>query len=255
MNDSNMSFLPEDYVERRIERRTNIMCLSLFGVVLIAVVGAFVVTTHQRRDVERRQQEINAAYAEAARRIEQLDDLQQRKRHLLRKARVTATLVEPVPRTFILSELINRMPATVSLTEFKLTSTKQAEPTLPVLTTAAIEQQGPGAHVLNAIVAQPQITRYDVTLTLTGLAPTDVQVAQYMTDLGRCELFSDISLVFSEETPMEGQLMRRFKVEMTLDEEADARRIEPALANRRQSAPSPGQAIGAVEDTDDTLYR
>ena len=39
MPDPHMSFLPEDYVERRIEQRTNIICLSLFAIVLIAVVG------------------------------------------------------------------------------------------------------------------------------------------------------------------------------------------------------------------------
>jgi len=124
-----------------------------------------------------------------------------------------------------------------------------------VKTTAAIDTQLKNAAALNAIAAQPQITRYEVALSVEGLAPTDVQVAQYMTDLGACELLSDVSLVFSEETPMDGLVMRRFKIEMTLDDEADARLIEPALASRRDQAPEPGTAMGAAADSGDDLFR
>ena len=34
---SNMSFLPDDYVEQRIERRTNVICLLLFVVVAAGI--------------------------------------------------------------------------------------------------------------------------------------------------------------------------------------------------------------------------
>ena len=33
-----MSFLPEDYLEKRIELRANMICLSLFAVVLVAII-------------------------------------------------------------------------------------------------------------------------------------------------------------------------------------------------------------------------
>ena len=44
---SNQTFLPEDYLAQKAERRTNLICLALFAVVMMAVVGAFLVTNRQ----------------------------------------------------------------------------------------------------------------------------------------------------------------------------------------------------------------
>jgi len=75
--DKPMSFLPEDYVEKRIERRTNYICLSLFVVVLLGVVGAYMVTYRQRAGIKEQRRLVNTAYSDAARRLEQLEKLQQ----------------------------------------------------------------------------------------------------------------------------------------------------------------------------------
>lgn len=41
------SFLPAEYVARKNEMRANIICLSLFGVVMFGVIAAFFVTNRQ----------------------------------------------------------------------------------------------------------------------------------------------------------------------------------------------------------------
>ncbi|MDH3583566.1 MAG: hypothetical protein OER86_05060, partial [Phycisphaerae bacterium] len=120
MNNNDMSFLPEDYVEKQIEQRTNLICISLFAVVLIGIIGAYVVTTRHRAEVRQERTKVNNAYADAARRLEQLEELQQSKQQMMRKAQLTATLLEPVPRSFLLADLINRMPSTLSVLEFGL---------------------------------------------------------------------------------------------------------------------------------------
>ena len=54
----------------------------------------------------------------AAQRIEQFNQLQGQKEKMLRKAKVTSVLIERIPRSVILAELINHMPGTLSLLEF-----------------------------------------------------------------------------------------------------------------------------------------
>jgi hypothetical protein len=231
-----LSFLPEDYVERRIEQRTNLLCLTLFGVVLIGVVAAYVATSKHRSDLRQQRAEVNAQYAEAARNIERLEELQRRKEQMLRKAQITSQLVEPVPRTFLLADLINRMPPTLSLFELQMDA-KLDKPALPQAATrgktamANAKVDGKG-DAKKAAVPEP-LPRYIVTMKLIGVAPTDVQVAQYMASLSQSELLSDVNLVFSEESKVEETTMRRFHIDMTLNAEADARKVEPLLADRQ----------------------
>ena len=65
------SFLPKDYLEKRIAQRTNIICASLFVVVMIAVVTAFFVTNRQRNEVKAQQEAINTRFEQAALQLEQ----------------------------------------------------------------------------------------------------------------------------------------------------------------------------------------
>ena len=45
MTDS--SFLPEDYLAQKTERRTNLICLTLFAIVMLGVFAAFWITNRQ----------------------------------------------------------------------------------------------------------------------------------------------------------------------------------------------------------------
>ena len=44
---SNTSFLPEDYLDQKADRRTNVVSLTLFGIVMVAVFAAFLFTNQQ----------------------------------------------------------------------------------------------------------------------------------------------------------------------------------------------------------------
>ena len=179
----------------------------------------------------------------AGERISQLDELQKQKVSLMRKARVTATLIEPVPRSNLLAELINRMPASLSMSEFELTSKLVAmaptiAPTGSALKAANKAANGDG----NATPALPDVPQFHVELSLIGTAPTDIQVAQYMASLARCPLLSDVDLVYSEETRIEESSFRKFKIDMVLSPDADVRQIDPLLVERNQRNPMEGSA-------------
>ena len=233
MTDKKMSFLPDDYVEQRVDQRTNVICLTLFVVVLAGVVGAYVVTSRQRNEVRQQQARINDSFAEAARRIEQLDKLRDQKTTMLQKAQVTASLLERVPRTFLLADLINRMPETMSLFELQV-STQQVKKTLvrrdrSALSNKRLADKGKeDAEKENVIAAPPT----QVALVLVGVAPTDVQVAQYMASLQQSDLLDDISLVFSEQSRIHDTSVRRFRIEMMLSAAADVRQIDPLTKPR-----------------------
>ncbi len=119
---SNTSFLPEDYLDQKADRRTNVVSLTLFGIVMVAVFAAFLFTNQQWTQVKAAQASINSQYQDAAAQIERLNELERQKNQMLNKAELAAALVERVPRSILLAELINRMPPRLGLLKFDLRS-------------------------------------------------------------------------------------------------------------------------------------
>ena len=72
----------------------------------------------------------------------------------------------------------------------------------------------------------------EVTLSLIGIAPTDVEIAQFMTALSRHELFYDVSLQFAEQVKVEDQEVRKFRVDMKVDQDVNVQQIEPTMVKR-----------------------
>ncbi len=227
------SFLPQDYIERRIQRRTNILSLTLFVIVMSGVVGAYIVTDQQRQKVEAEQAEVANEFTRAASQLDELDRLNRQKHVMLRKSRVTGALVERFPRTTLLAELINRMPTTVSLISFDLeTKTVKRTRTLTKLERAKQKQRAQQKNAKNGTEDIPEPPETEVSVQLIGLAPTDADVADFMAGLSQCPMFQNLNLAYSEEVTVEEQPMRKFRVEMTLDQALDMEAYEPQRVAR-----------------------
>ena len=232
------SFLPEDYLQNRIHRRTNLICLTLFVIVMAGVVGAFLVTNQQRVEVLRQQRQVDKNFEQAAARLEQLKGLQDRKQRMLQKAKVTAMLLERVPRSNILAELINNMPDLVSLVnlelETKVDKTKRHKPrtSLEAAKQKVRRKKTRGKNADRPEEQTPRIVPTRVIITLTGTAATDVDVADYMTSLDRSPLFEMVNLLFSEQILIDDEPVRKFKVEMLLNQNLPMNDFEPKLVKR-----------------------
>lgn len=236
MNSPNqLSFLPDDYLARKARRRTNAICAALFLVIASSVVAAFVVDEEANRRIETRHTEVARLYTAAAEPIAQLSQMQDEQRRVAHQAEMTASLLEKVPRSNILAELTNARPDGVDLLDLKLNSKLRQPPPAPPKT--AFEQKK--AQLLAAkngpavdSTATMDLQKYDVTLKLTAVAPTDVQAAQYMRTLSGSPLFQDVNLVVSEDYKQGDERLRKFELEMSLKPDADV---------------TPGSALGMTK--------
>lgn len=227
---TNTSFLPEDYLEERAERRTNVISLILFGVVMIAVFAAFLVTNREWTQVRASQEAINSQYQLAARQIDELTQLEQQKEQMLNKAELAAALVERVPRSILLAELINRMPPRLSLLEFELKSEKVRAPrALPNSRRRGRHtgpKRAPTREQASAAPEKIQPPRHVVTISMVGVAPTDLEVSRFIAALTSYSLLTDVTLEYSKEREVDDRMMRQFSIKMKLDSKADVRRVE-----------------------------
>jgi Tfp pilus assembly protein PilN len=237
----NMSFLPEDYLKSRLERRTNVICLTLFAVVLMGTIGAVLMQARKHAQERSLTRTTDHQMDEVARRIEQLEELQQRKGVMMRKARVTSMLIERIPRSVILAELINNMPTALSLTELEL-DTRVVRDAAPKAKTAMDRAKDKArANLIEA--DEIEIIPTSVTMNLAGIAPTDVQVAQFITALNRHEMFRDVNLLVTETATIEEQTMRRFRIELTVNQDLDMTSVEPTLVQRELKQNPMGERI------------
>lgn len=226
MAEKDMSFLPEDYLERRSHRRTNILSVTLFIIVMGGVIAAYMMSDKARAQAAAERDQVNGQFAEAARKLEQLQELQARKKQMLRKARLTGTLLERLPRSVILSQVINNMPASMTLFDLEL-ETKVKKTTSRSRT--ALAKAKATAAAKNKL---PQMQDVVVSLMLVGVARTDLDVASFMAGVKGSPLFDNVNLVFSEQVVIEDEKLRKFKVEATVDHTADLGQFDPALVKR-----------------------
>jgi Tfp pilus assembly protein PilN len=231
------SFLPEDYLAQKAERRTNLISLVLFAVVMLGVFLAFIVTNQKWSNVKQNQMAINARYQQAAEQITELTELEEQKEQMLEKAELATALVERVPRSILLAELINRMPDRLSLLQFTLTSEKIKAPVSRAVDTADSQRLGPARAKTREEAAEAgqkkaHAPRYSVRITLVGVAPTDLEVSRYLAELNAYPLLRQVTLEYTEEKEIEGQIMRKFEIKMKLDPDADMREVEPLIVPR-----------------------
>lgn len=245
------SFLPDDYVALQAEKRTNVISLTLFVVVMFAVFGAFMVTNKQWTQVKAAQKTINDQFQLAATKIEELNELEKQRDRMLNKAELAIALVERVPRSILMAELINRMPPRLSLLEFELKSTPIKPVTTPPAGTGNLRSSGPQAprgssggsggktptreQTMQERKIDPPM--YRVSLSMIGLAPTDREVSQYIAELISHPLLKDVTMKYSVQTNVDEQQMQEFRVEMTLDPSGDVRGIDPLSIPRNLRDP------------------
>lgn len=250
------SFLPEEYLHRKAELRSIVVSFVLFCVVITGIVGAFFVTNRQWATVKNRQEEINRAYAVETTKIEQLKELEKQKSEMIEKAEVTTALIEKVPRSIMLAELINRMPKELTLTSLELKSTRlDAKPVKIDRKSATASsgnrgkaaKSGKGAKPQVAVAAEPEKPKirppsYEFKLEIIGLAATDDEIADYQTALKLCPLLSNVELVYTTAVKVDDVSVRKFRVEASIRTDIDARNIEPLQVPRLPARP--GLATG-----------
>lgn len=221
---SMINLLPKDHLERGARRRSTLLCVVLFGVVMAGVAGAALVSRRSGRHTLEVRNRVNASYARAAELIAQMQRLQATKRAMCKKAETTAGLVERVPRSTLLAIVANALPEGASLTKFTLT-TKVTRPVETDASRASKKKRKStkkGTKYDAAKQKAPLAPPATVEMVVTGLAHTDLQVARFMAELIRNKLLTSVDLVVSQEKLVNKVPVREFEVKMQLRPGADA---------------------------------
>lgn len=213
---SNINFVPDDYVQGNESRRTNLMCLILFSVVMAGLGGSFVTIKIRQKACGTEEQLVNSKMARMEEAIAKFEELQTKRKEMMKTALTTAELLEPVPRSVVLASLTNSLPRGVSLTKLHIVqedkrSRSRRAPSRSRYSTARGDAKTSGKKS-----AEPE---EDTQLEIEGMASNDIQVADYMEALSMLPLLDRVALVESVEKKTADAIQRHFKLKAMLNKE------------------------------------
>jgi len=229
-----INLLPDDYIKRRAQQRANVLCLTLFLVVMTGVGGAALVSERSFHHTRQVAQRVNEAYAEATKLIDQLKQLEGQRQKMLHKAELTASLLERVPRSTLLAVVTNALPRYASLTRLKLIPRQIVTRVDPK--PASASEAGTQFEKMQQQRAQTQTVTI-VGIEVEGLAGTDVEVGRFIANLVRNPLLTGVDLVYSQEKAIGDYHVREFQVKMELKPNVDVMELIQMAKGQKEDAP------------------
>jgi hypothetical protein len=213
----NINFVPDDYAQSNESRRTNIVYLALFLVLMIALGVSFVSIKIRQRACFASEEAINSRMSEVKESINKFEELQARKRDMMKTAVTTNELIEPVPRSILLASLTNNLPPGVSLSEVDLIQKqiKQDPSVAKKSKFQSTQARNASGSQQNQAPENPE-KWLETHIDIGGLAPSDLQVASYIEHLSKSILLDNVALVESKEFKIDDNTLRQFKLSAML---------------------------------------
>jgi len=208
-----VNFVPDDYIQDNESRRTNLMYLILFALVMSGLGGAFATIKIRQRAVKSQEKMVNEQMIKAKDAIEQFERLQEKRKLMMKTALTTAELLEAVPRSVLLAAVTNNLPAGTSLLKLQV---QQYQPRNSPSTTKY--QQAANKSQSRQELSPEK--RLETKISIEGMAPSDLQVASLIENLGCSALLKNVALVESKEEKSDTSRYRKFKLSAMLRKEA-----------------------------------
>lgn len=214
---ANINFVPDDYVQSNESRRANLMCLVLLSVVLAALAGSCVMIRIRQRACRAEEALVNAKMTRMHEAIAQFEQLQAKRKEMMKTALTTAELIEPVPRSILLASLTNNLPAGTSLVKLDLIQKEPPKSASRPSPQNKYQTQGQAGAASDAKQSREKLL--ETFMDIEGVAPSDLQVAAYIERLGHSPLLTNVALVESKETKVDDNTFRHFKLKAMLSQE------------------------------------
>ncbi len=220
-----INLLPDDFLRQRVQRRANLVCIALFAVVMAGVFGAAVVADRSTKRTTQNRDKTNAKYAKYAERLAQIQQLEAKKLEKIEKAKATASLLERVPRSFVLASVTQALPRHASLSEFSLK---------PIRKKVTRKSAGNGSKFAKAKGKKRKkgrsstVIQLATQITMTGFASTDMQVGEFIGNLRNCPIFTYVNLLYTAKEEIRSKnkgepstFVREFVITMELRSDID----------------------------------
>ncbi|HCT45633.1 MAG TPA: hypothetical protein DF699_10515 [Phycisphaerales bacterium] len=138
-----------------------------------------------------------------------------------------------IPRSVLMGEIVRAIPDGLTLTEVNMEG-ERIKPPAPKVDpkakskTRTLKGKSVGKGSDAPEEEEPKVLppRFKFTLSIDGIAMENDQVADFFESLKNSPLFQNVELPLIDQTIIEKQAYRKFKVTLNLREQADARLVD-----------------------------
>jgi Tfp pilus assembly protein PilN len=204
----NIDFLPRRIKQQRWKRRRRVRQTVVVFACLALLVAVGFLRQQGVREVQAEWERLDRQVTQVHSQLSLREALEQEWSELIRKQQISEQFDTRLTARDVLAELGHRLPESMALTDLSL----EADSVL-------LDPAEP-ASVLNASsgrpmqVAPPATSRQRITrirLVITGLAPSDVDIANFVGQLASSPLFEDVNMGYTREIQFQGKTARQFK--------------------------------------------
>ncbi len=209
-----VNFVPKWYVESQREKQLIRRLLVLGGLLMAGLIWWVVDTWQTQSGLSQYQSGLTEMLSATEERITEVQKLRSHRVELTRKLRVHRELYQPVTFSQIAGTIAYHTPESVSLTTMDVT-------TYRVEVAVKEEKAKPGTKSRRRGRSgkkqnKQKHYRSTIKVMLEGIAPSDVDVANYIAALSGCRLFQKVKIDFSRYGRFENLETRRFRVTMEI---------------------------------------
>ncbi len=199
-----IDFLPESIRSQRAHRASLIRQGCLLAVCVLALtVLAF--ARQQRISAARAEQvSLNDQFANVQHQLAFRSDLESQQADLMIKKRIDEQLGSRVNTLEVLAEMGRLLPDSIVLTSLNLEAVELRIPLKP-----AEERSDSSARSADNLPREKVVKR--VRLIFTGLAPSDVDLANFIAQLSAGRLFEDVNMGYAKNVDFRGRSAREFQ--------------------------------------------
>jgi len=209
----NINFVPDDYTKSNESRRINLIYIVLLSLLMATLGTSFITIKMRQHSFNAKEKIVNEKMARAEEALKQFEELQIKRKSMMRTALTTADLLEPVPRSVLLASLINNLPMSVSFLELNLIQKEPKTAAIAVPTNKYNAQAGSQQSAVDVAQAEVSLEKsLETLIDIEGIAPSDLQVATYIEHLSTSDLLDNVALVESKELKIEDTAYRQFKL-------------------------------------------
>jgi Tfp pilus assembly protein PilN len=200
-----IDFLPERIKDQR-RRRRRLICQGYLMALCVAGLGVMAYVFQVRVDKARGELEMLRSRSRAMdSQIALRDQLSRQLAELMIKGRIEEQLGRRVGTLDVLGELQKVMPESLTLTSMTM------ETVAVQVAADQAEKRNASNQPVTRAGASKEKTVKRVRLVLTGMAPTDVDVANFIGQLAGSKLFEDVSMGYAKNVKFRNRQAREFQ--------------------------------------------
>ena len=216
-----IDFLPATYhVQRQREHKTLWRRMMMCFFLTLAVLGTWQ-QRDLRRKLEHRRDELQSKAEGMLQPIKAQSPLEQQFNEVETRALLLTMLELRVPMTRVLNAITATLPELVSLTECNAEAGQKAQsglrsaaPPPPASASASKTPKSPVESDLSELRQAKSLSA--LLLTVSGIAPDDLTISQYLVALRETGLFERVTLSFTGQHAVREETWRKFEVRLQL---------------------------------------